>query len=122
MRKIRDVLRLKHANGVSDRQIAKAVGLARSTVADCLGRARVAGISWPIPDATDDAELERRLFPAHTNATLSRPPPDWSHIHKELQRRSMTLQLVWEEYRGREYSASIWVRPAAAIRMGCGGR
>jgi transposase len=102
MRKIRDVLRLKHANGVSDRQIAKAVGLARSTVADCLGRARVAGISWPIPDGLDDAELERRLFPAHTNATLSRPPPDWSHIHKELQRRSMTLQLVWEEYRGRE--------------------
>ena len=102
MRKIRDVLRLKHANGVSERQIAKAVGLARSTVADCLGRARVAGIGWPIPDRIDDAELERRLFPAHTNALPGRPPPDWSSIHKELQRRSMTLQLVWEEYRGRE--------------------
>ena len=102
MRKIRDILRLKHANGVSERQIAKAVGMARSTVADCLGRARVAGIGWPIADAIDDAELERRLFPAQSNASPSRPPPDWSVIHKELQRRSMTLQLVWEEYRGRE--------------------
>ena len=102
MRKIRDVLRLKHANGVSERRIAKAVDMARSTVADCLGRARVAGVSWPIPDEIDDAELERRLFPAHTNASPARPPPDWSVIHKELQRRSMTLQLVWEEYRGQQ--------------------
>lgn len=102
MRKIRDVLRLKLGQGLSERQIAKAVGMARSTVADCLGRARVAGIGWPIPDAIDDAELERRLFPAHTNTLTSRPPPDWRHIHKELQRRAMTLQLVWEEYRGLE--------------------
>ena len=102
MRKIRDVLRLKHDNRMSERQIAVAIGMARSTVADCLGRARVAGIGWPIPDAIDDAELERRLFPAHANASPTRLPPDWSHIHKELQRRSMTLQLVWEEYRGEQ--------------------
>ena len=87
MRKIRDILRLEHANGVSDRQIAKAVGLARSTVADCLARARVAGIGWPIPDGIDDAELERRLFPSQTTAFAARAPPDWSCIHKELQRR-----------------------------------
>jgi transposase len=102
MRKIRDVLRLKHANGVSERQIAKAVGMARSTVADCLGRARVAGIGWPIAAGIDDAELERRLFPSQTSASPARPPPDWSCIHKELQRRSMTLQLMWEEYRGQQ--------------------
>ena len=102
MRKIRDVLRLKLGQGVSDRRIAKAVGMARSTVADCLGRARVAGISWPIPVGVDDAELERRLFPAHANASPTRLPPDWSQIHQELQRRSMTLQLVWEEYRAQQ--------------------
>lgn len=102
MRKIRDVLRLKLGQGVSERRIAKAVGMARSTVADCLGRARVAGIGWPIADGIDDAELERRLFPAHANASPTRLPPDWSLIHKELQRRSMTLQLVWEEYRGEQ--------------------
>ena len=92
--KIREVPRLKHDCGMSERQIAKAVGMARSTVADCLGRARVAGIGWPLP-GIDDAELERNLFPAQTHALPSRPPPDWSNIHKELQRRSMTLQLVW---------------------------
>jgi len=102
MRKIRDVLRLKLGQGVSDRQIAIAVGMARSTVADCLGRARVAGIGWPIPEGIDDAELERRLFPAHANVAPGRIVPDWSRVHQELQRRSMTLQLLWEEYRGQE--------------------
>ena len=100
MRNVREVLRLKQACGVSDRQIAKAVGIARSTVAEYLGRAKVAGISWPIPDGIDDTELERRLFPSQPNASPARSPPDWSSIHKELQQRSMTLQLVWEEYRG----------------------
>ena len=102
MRKIRDVLRLKFGQGVSERRIAVAVGMARSTIADCLGRARVAGIGWPIPEGIDDAELERRLFPAQSNASPSRLPPDWSRVHQELQRRSMTLQLLWEEYRGLE--------------------
>jgi transposase len=101
MRNVREVLRLKHACGISERRIAKAVGIARSTVADCLGRARVAGIGWPVPAGVDDAELERRLFPLHT-ILATRPPPDWSSIHKELQRRSMTLQLLWEEYRGQQ--------------------
>lgn len=102
MRNVREVLRLKHACGVSDRRIAKAVGIARSTVADCLGRAKVAGIGWPIPDGIDDADLERRLFPSHSATSSTRSPPDWCSIHKELQQRSMTLQLLWEEYRGRQ--------------------
>jgi DNA-directed RNA polymerase specialized sigma24 family protein len=41
VRKIREVLRLK-AEGFSDRQIAKAIGSARSTVQECLRRAREA--------------------------------------------------------------------------------
>ena len=29
----------------------------------------------------------------------TRPLPDWPHVHKELKRRAVTLQLLWEEYR-----------------------
>ena len=45
MRKIREVLRLK-AEGFSDRQIAAAIGSARSTVHECIRRARDAGVTW----------------------------------------------------------------------------
>jgi len=102
MRKIREVLRLKHACGASERQIARAVGMARSTVAEYLGRARVAGLGWPLPEGADDVELERRLFPSAAEETSSaaRPQPDWAYVLSELKRRGVTLQLLWEEYRG----------------------
>ena len=62
MRKVREVLRLKHACGVSERVIARSIGVSRSTVAEYLRRAAVIGLAWPIPPELDDARLERRLF------------------------------------------------------------
>jgi transposase len=99
MRKIKDVFRL-HAAGRSARQIGPSVGVSRSTVADYLRRAEVAGLSWPLPDGLDEEALERRLFPP--------PPPaqsrlfteaDWAEIHRELKRPGVTLALLWDEYR-----------------------
>src|SRR6266496_2606221 len=100
MRKVREVLRLRHALGVSERQIAITTGVSRSTVGEYLRRAAVIGITWPVPEGLDDAELERRLFtlPAFDEKPV-RPLPDWSHVHKELKRRAVTLLLLWEEYR-----------------------
>jgi transposase len=100
MRKVREVLRLRHAHGVSERQIAMTTGLSRSTVGEYLRRAAVIGITWPIPDGLDDAELERRLFtPPTFDERPARPLPDWSHVHKELKRPAVTLLLLREEYR-----------------------
>jgi transposase len=101
MRKVREVLRLHHALGVSVRRIAVTIGVSRSTIAEYLRRAAVIGITWPVPEGMDDGELERRLFTAPTfDEGLARAKPDWNHIHKELKRRSVTLLLLWEEYRG----------------------
>ena len=99
MRKVREVLRLRHALGVSERQIAITMGVSRATVGEYLRRAAVIGITWPVPEELDDAELERRLFtPPTFEEKLVRPLPNWSHIHKELKRRGVTLLLLWEEY------------------------
>lgn len=54
---IREALRLKAA-GISDRQIAASVGSARSTVQECLRRAREAGLTWPLPEEPDNHALE----------------------------------------------------------------
>ena len=58
MRKVREVLRLKHACGASERLIAQSLGIGRTTVGEYLRRAAVIGITWPVE--VDDAELERR--------------------------------------------------------------
>jgi len=100
MRKVREVLRLKHALGLSERQIAASVGVSRSTVAEYLRRAGAAGITWPVPEGMYDAELERRLFTLPSfEPKPTRWLPDWDHVHKELKRHGVTLLLLWEEYR-----------------------
>lgn len=100
MRKVREVLRLKHALGVSEREIARSIGISRSTVGEYLRRAAVIGITWPVRDGLDDAELERRLFtPASFAEQPARPLLEWPQVHSELKRRGVTLMLLWEEYR-----------------------
>lgn len=99
MRKIRDVLRLSAA-GLSKRQIAASLGIGPTAAGACLRRAREASISWPLPDDLGDAALERRLYPPPAAATKDgRSLPDWPAVHRELRRKGVTLQLVWEEYR-----------------------
>ncbi len=63
MRKVREVLRLRHALGLSFRQISEATGVGKTVVGEYVRRAGVLGIAWPVPEAIDDAELDRRLFP-----------------------------------------------------------
>ncbi|CAN5264415.1 IS21-like element ISPsy14 family transposase [soil metagenome] len=97
VRKIREVLRLKAA-GLSDRRIATAIGSARSTVQECLRRAREAGINWPLADAIDEEALQARLY--RRDVPLSRRPlPDFSYVHVELCRPGVTRWLLWQEYK-----------------------
>jgi transposase len=52
-----------------------------------------------VPEAIDDAELERRLFPIPCETGPPRSAIDWRKVHEEMKRRSVTLVLLWEEYR-----------------------
>ena len=99
MRQIRNVLRLRFAEKLSVRDTAASLSMARSTVNDYLNRARVAGLSWPLPEEMDDDQLERRLFPDVAGPTLRHPQPDYEVLKKELAKKGVTLQLLWFEYR-----------------------
>ncbi len=100
MRKVKEVLRLKWANGFSKRKIAASCGIGRATVTDYLRRAEKAGLSWPLPVGLDEADLERRLFPPlPTIPTEQRPIPIWADINRELKRKSVTLFLLWQEHK-----------------------
>ena len=79
MRKIREVLRLTHELGLSVRQVSEATGVGKTAVGEYIARAKVIGITWPIPAEFSDAELERRLFvPAGFHDGPTRPVPDWA--------------------------------------------
>ncbi len=99
MRKIRDILRLTHGEHLSRRQVSASTGIPVATLSEHLGRAKAAGLSWPLPDDMDDAALEAMLFPPVAPSSVRRPLPDWGHVHTELKRKGVTLQLLWLEYR-----------------------
>jgi transposase len=100
MRKIREVLRLRFAQGLSQRAIGVSLRLSTGAVNAYLNRARLAGLSWPLPETLEDTQLEALLYPPSPDvATGQRPAPDWALVHRELRRPNMTLALLWEEYR-----------------------
>ena len=101
MRKIKEILRLKHEVGLSARQIARSCSVSRSTVSEYLSRAWAAGLSWPLDDEMDEASLERLLFSSDLPvASSKRPVPVWADIHIELRsKKNVTLTLLWEEYK-----------------------
>jgi hypothetical protein len=100
MRRIRDLLRLKYAQGLSDRATALSLGLSKGTVGNYLARFSQAGLSRPLPQDLDDDSWELLLFPRPTMASRStRPVHDWAVIDRELRRPGVTRALLWEEYR-----------------------
>jgi transposase len=100
MRQIHEILRLKHQNQLSIREIARSCRLPASTVGDYLQRAEAAAIGWPPPEGLSEQQLVERLM-AVAPAPGGPGPllPDWPYIHAELRRKSVTLQLLWQEYR-----------------------
>ena len=102
MRKVREVLRLYYAAGMSLRAIARSLKVspavpAKAGMGKCIHRAEARGVSWPLPGSVDDAWLERRLFPAPS--ARRRAMPRWSEVHRELRRKGVTLALLCEEYK-----------------------
>src|ERR1700742_1328205 len=98
MRKIRELLRLKH-NGRSQREIASSLSVATGTVNGQLRRAREAGVTWERAQAMTDSELEALLFrDGGRNVAATRAGIEYSHVHQELSRSGVTLQLLWSEY------------------------
>ena len=99
MRKIRDVLRLRHSTDLSLEAIARALTISKGVVAKYLKLAGDAGLSWPLPDDLDDGALERRLYSQPSARTSAFIEPDYAVVHQELKRKGVTLTLLWEEYR-----------------------
>ena len=87
MRQVREVLRLKWAIGLSERQDCPASGsVGRRSPNTCDGR-RPRG-SHGLPALLDEAALEQLLFPALPPSGRTHPIPDWSTVHQELKRKA----------------------------------
>jgi transposase len=92
----REILRLA-GMGLSRTSIGVALGYSRNTVADVLRRAKIKGLTSPLPKDMGDRELADMLFPEKAKEQNHRLP-DCERVHKELGKKGVTLTLLWEEY------------------------
>jgi transposase len=58
----------------------------------------VAGLGWPLPEGLDEEGVGRLLFPVREGNGV-RPALDMIYLRNEMRKKSVTLQLLWEEYR-----------------------
>ena len=94
MLKIFEVLRLSLADGRSHRKIARAIIASPTTVGEILRRAKLAGLTYPLPVGMSGTEVEARLYPPSAPSKTQQPEPDWVGVHRELRRKGVTLNLL----------------------------
>lgn len=97
MRRVREVLRLSEA-GRSQTEIAQSCRIARSTVRDYQRKAAAAGLTSETLEQMSDAELEEAFGKTRPGRARVHDELDYQYLHRELTRKGVTLQLLWEEY------------------------
>lgn len=106
MRKIKEVLRLKFENQLSEYEIAYSCQISRTTVRDYLRRAGLAGLNWNEASVLNEVQIIERLFPVSPKGRSTdsevRPEPNYQYIYEQLKtyrKYNLTLIQLWSEYK-----------------------
>ena len=97
--KIIEILRLSE-KGYSQRQIAKSVKCAKSTVGDVQRRCREQELTYQQAEGMTNDEIKALLYPANIVRNTMKPEPEWQEIDVLLSGKNrLNRQFLWEEYR-----------------------
>jgi len=99
MRNIREVLRLGMTCGSSAREIGRSLRITHPTAQKYLLAAKEAGLTWDEVKAMDDESLSRMVRSASKDPVPSKSLPDYAVVHQELKKKSVTMILLWQEYK-----------------------
>lgn len=102
MKKLKEVYRLKFELQFSNRQAADSVKISPSTVSDYVSLFKATGHSWADVSSLNDYELEKLIFRHPESVVSLRPQPDWAAIRTQMQRKGVTLRLLWDEYKSEQ--------------------
>jgi transposase len=84
--------------------IAKITNRSKSTISGILNQAKIAGFdSYELVEILSEQELKEELDKngsgIPTNKNFNRDLPDWEQVHRENQRKGVTLKLLYQEYK-----------------------
>src|SRR5574344_44495 len=101
MSKIKEVLRLKYLNLLSNRQIQTITGVSRNSVANYVNSSNEMNLSLEKILVLNDDEIEQFFHPKKplisNSLTTTTVEIDWNNIHQELCKKGMTRKLLYEE-------------------------
>ena len=101
MKKIRDIMRLKETTDMSERQIARALNVARTVVARYLNDFSTSGLNYEQIEQMADSQLlsilEKRKV--RKNKKYEELAKQFPYFVKELKKKGETLNLLWKEYK-----------------------
>lgn len=80
-------------DGVSQRTISSSTGHSRNTVSEVIKRAKKLGLE-SLSDTMINSWLLAFLFPEKQAIEKGYLPVDWEKVHKELQKKNVTLALL----------------------------
>jgi transposase len=96
MVKFREILRL-HSLGYNQSDIARSCYIARSTVQDYLNRAKTHSLSYEQLVLLSDSAAQQLLGKGRSKNAQKDSSIDFKAVHAELQRKGVTLALLWLE-------------------------
>jgi transposase len=99
VRKAKEMLRLNFDKGLSNRAIAGACNVSPTTVGEYLERASEAELDSAKLAVMNDDALSKILYSGKIEQNGLKQMPDMNTLHKELKKKGVTLQLLWEEYK-----------------------
>jgi transposase len=101
MRKLTQIIRLHFDSKLSTRQIANSLSLSVGVINKYIQRAVDKNITWPLPVHMDEQMLLSLLKPSSSsqfNSSKEAGRINFAKIHHELRLKTVTLQLLWDEY------------------------
>ena len=107
MRQIKDVLRLKLELHHSHQHIATSLGISKGVVTKYIKLANTAGLHWPQIQTMDEMALHQLLMGGAPTRASAFVAPDYAKVRQELQRKGMTLMLLWQEHSERHPDGAI---------------
>lgn len=101
MRKIREILRLDLVCNMGKRDIARSCAISHSTVLKYSDKAKEMGLSYEQIEKMDDNKLKEILKVIKSSRLCKdRPKPDWNWINQEMKKKGVTIELLFNEYKG----------------------
>jgi len=99
--KVRDIIRYGKTTDLSERQIARALGVSRTVVARTLQAFRASGLEYPAVEQLPDSGLQQNLDRGKTPQDGTRYKElaeGFPEMVVELKKKGVTLQWLWERY------------------------